>query len=73
MDREDELTDDEINKALEQQAIWDVIDYLEERLEELEEMMEDGPLSDELMQEYRDKDKTVNELLDKVDEFDDED
>ena len=48
--------DDELNKALEQQAIWEVIDYLEGRLEELEELMEDGPLSKELMDEYRDKD-----------------
>ena len=60
--------DDKINKALEQQAIWEVIDYLEERLEELEELMEDGPLSDELMEEYRDKNITVNELLDKIDD-----
>lgn len=66
---EEEVNNDDINKALEQQAIWDVIDYLEERIEELEDMMEDGPLSDELMEEYRDKGKTVNELLDKIDEF----
>ena len=66
---EEEINNDDINKALEQQAIWDVIDYLEERIEELEDMMEDGPLSDELMEEYRDKGKTVNELLDKIDEF----
>lgn len=57
----------EINKALEQQAIWDVIDYLEERLGELEDMMENGSLSDELMREYHDKDKTINELLNKID------
>ncbi|MHA2101726.1 MAG: hypothetical protein ACW99A_24020 [Candidatus Kariarchaeaceae archaeon] len=65
--------DDELNKALEQQAIWEVIDYLEGRLEELEELMEDGPLSKELMDEYRDKDKTINELLDKIDDGEEED
>ncbi len=64
---------DELNKALEQQAIWEVIDYLEGRLEELEELMEDGPLSKELMDEYRDKDKTINELLDKIDDGEEED
>ena len=69
---EEEINNDDINKALEQQAIWDVIDYLEERIEELEDMMEDGPLSDELMEEYRDKGKTVNELLDKIDEFEED-
>lgn len=63
----EELSEDELNKALEQQAIWEVIDYLEGRLEELEELMEDGPLTKELMNEYRDKDKTINELLDKID------
>lgn len=68
----EEINDDEINKALEQHAIWEVIDYLEERLEELEDMMEDGPLSNELMEEYRDKNITVNELLDKIDDGDEE-
>ena len=68
----EENTDD-IDKALEQQAIWEVIDYLEERLEELEDMMEDGPLSKDLMEEYRDKDKTINELLDKIDDGESED
>lgn len=68
----EEMNDDEINKALEQHAIWEVIDYLEERLEELEDMMEDGPLSNELMEEYRDKNITVNELLDKIDDGDEE-
>jgi hypothetical protein len=66
----EEINDDEINKALEQQAIWDVVDYLECRIEELEDMMEDGPISDELMREYSDKNKTINELLDKIDDFD---
>jgi hypothetical protein len=66
----EEINDDEINKALEQQAIWDVVDYLECRIEELEDMMEDGPISDELMREYSDKNKTINELLNKIDDFD---
>ena len=68
----EEINDDEINKALEQHAIWEVIDYLEGRLEELEDMMEDGLLSDELMREYSSKNKTINELLDKIDDFDEE-
>jgi hypothetical protein len=32
--------------------------------------MEDGPLPKELMEEYRDKNITVNELLDKIDDGD---
>jgi hypothetical protein len=64
--------EDEINKALEQQAIWEVIDHLEARLEELEDLMEEGPLSPELLDEYWDKDRIVNELLDKIDDGDDD-
>ena len=68
----EEISDDDINKALEQHAIWEVIDYLEGRLEELEDLMEEGPLSPELLDEYWDKDKIVNELLDKIDDGDDD-
>jgi hypothetical protein len=57
------------DKGLELRAIWELIDHLELRLEEIEEMMEDGPLSDDLLNEYKDKDKTINELLDKIDDY----
>lgn len=66
------ITDEEINEALEEQAIWDVIDYLEERLEELEEMMEEGPLPNDLRSEYYEKNKQINELLDIVDDSEDD-
>jgi hypothetical protein len=68
----EEISDDDINKALEQHAIWEVIDYLEGRLGELEDLMEEGPLSPELLDEYWDKDRIVNELLDKIDDGDDD-
>ena len=68
----EEISDDDINKALEQHAIWEVIDYLEGRLEELEDLMEEGPLSPELLDEYWDKNKIVNELLDKIDDGDED-
>jgi hypothetical protein len=67
----EELSEEEINKALEEQAIWDVINYLEERLEELEELMEYGSLTEDLEQEYYQKSKQINELLDMIDDGDD--
>lgn len=66
----EEINEDELNKALEEQAIWEVIDYLEERLTELEEMMEYGPLTEDLETEYYQKTKQINELLDIIDEDD---
>ena len=59
----------EKNKKLELKAMWDIIDHLELRLEEIEDMGSDGPLSEELTREYIEKNKTVNELLDKIDEY----
>lgn len=65
------ISDEEINKALEEQAIWDVINYLEDRLEELEELMDEGPLTPELENEYYEKSREINELLDMIDDGDD--
>lgn len=66
----EEINEEELNKALEEQAIWEVINYLEDRLEELEEMMEFGPLTEDLESEYYEKSKQINELLDMFDEED---
>ena len=63
----EEMNEEELNKALEEQAIWEVIDYLEDRLTELEEMMEYGPLTEDLEAEYYEKSKQINELLDMID------
>ena len=63
----EEIDDEELNKALEEQAIWDVINYLEERIEELEELMEYGSLPEDLESEYYQKTKQINELLDMID------
>jgi hypothetical protein len=65
------ISDEEINKALEEQGIWDVINYLEDRLGELEELMDEGPLTPELENEYYEKSREINELLDMIDDGDD--
>lgn len=66
----EEINEEELNRALEEQAIWEVINYLEDRLSELEEMMEYGPLPEDLESEYYEKSKHINELLDMIDDGD---
>ncbi len=66
----EEINEEELNKSLEEQAIWEIIDYLEDRLGGLEEMMEYGPLTEDLESEYYEKTKQINELLDMIDDGD---
>jgi hypothetical protein len=66
------INEEDLNKALEEQAVWEVINFLEDKLEELEEVMDTRNLTEEEQDEYFEKSKQINELLDIIDNGDEE-
>jgi hypothetical protein len=59
------MTDDEINKALEEQAIWNLIDYHEEEMDKLDEL---ESMTEEQEIKYNKHKIELEELLKKVDD-----
>ena len=59
------------DRELELKAVWDLINHLEDRMETLDDLADIQPLTFEQKEEYKELDKTISDLLDRIDDGDD--